>query len=478
MEVAALKLNQKADLLVSYLGDIEDRLLKMSEIKAAADQIETKTQELATTDEKNAQAKQDLEDTTASLSADEKFLMNVKSQCATMDAEWEARQKVRTEEMEAVAKAMEILSGDDAHDLFAKTFNFVQVLETKRRTNKRREQASKLLNLIAKKTGDPKLVTLAMRIRLDAFTKVKKAIDDLVAELIKQQADEVKLKDYCNEALNVNTRTTQDKERTQKTLQATIDDLTMTIESLEESIASQKKQIKEMQFQMQRAGENREKENVEFQEVVATSRATQKLLNQALEVLKGFYNKKAKAAALDQEKDSQTPPGGFKEYKKNKNAGGVTGMIQTIINDAKAEEQETIVAEADAQKSYETFVKDNNGSIEEKSKDIVNKSEEKAKAEEELVKSQETLAGVMTDLQGLSEEAAALHGECDYTLKNFETRQTARMQEIEALKQVKAILSGAKFSNFLQSTKNFKDDSSVVDDDTSQDVDPLNAYIG
>merc|ERR1712216_557346 len=149
-------------------------------------------------------------------------------QCAAMDAEWEARQKTRTEEMEAVAKAMEILSGDDAHDLFAKTFNFVQTLETKRTSNKRREQASKLLSVIAKKFGNPKLVTLALRVRLDAFTKVKKAIDDMVAELVKQQADEVKLKDYCNEALNENTRNTADKDRTKKDLEATIEDLTMT----------------------------------------------------------------------------------------------------------------------------------------------------------------------------------------------------------------------------------------------------------
>ena len=35
-------------------------------------------------------------------------------------------------------------------------------------------------------------------------------------------------------------------------------------------------------------------------------------------------------------------------------------------------------------------------------------------------------------------------------LKNFEIRQTARDQEIEALKQAKAILSGANFSEFLQ----------------------------
>merc|ERR1719160_1770731 len=127
----------------------------------------------------------------------------------------------------------------------------------------------------------------------------------------------------------------------------------MTIDDLASQIDTLKAEIKELQFQFQRAGEDREKENVEFQETVANSRATQKLLKQALEVLKGFY---AKKAALNQ----QTPPGGFKPYKKNKNSGGVMGMIQQIIDETKMEEQETITAEADAQKAYESFVKDTN----------------------------------------------------------------------------------------------------------------------
>jgi len=451
---------------------------KENEIGSGQDQIEAKTQELATTDEKNAQAKQDLEDTEASLAADKKFLENLRAQCSSMDAEWEARSKVRTEEMEAVAKALEILSGDDAHDLFTKTFNFVQKREAQGVQKRRRAKASKLLASVAKKTHNPKLMTLALRVRLDAFTKVKKAIDDMVAELMKQQADEVKLKDYCVEALNENLRNTQDKERTKKSLEETIDDLKMTIQSLTESIDTLKAEIKEMQFQMKRAGEDREKENVEFQTTVADSRATQKLLTQALEVLKGFYDKKAKAAALLQAKDEQTPPPGFKAYKKNESSGGVMGMIQQIIDDAKLEEQDTITAEADAQKAYETFVKDTNASIEEKTKDIVNKSEEKAKAEEELVKSEETLAKTMTDLEGLSQEAADLHGECDFVLKNFEIRQSSRMQEIEALKQVKAILSGAKFANFMQSDAFADDGSSIVDDGSSEETaDPLDAYL-
>jgi len=204
-----------------------------------------------------------------------------------------------------------------------------------------------------------------------------------------------------------------------------------------------------MQVQMKRAGEDREKENKEFQMTVADQRATQKLLTAALNILKGFYAKKA--AALLQQPAGPPPPAGFEGYKKNAAAGGVMGMIQQIINDAKAMEAEVIRSEEDAQKAYEDFVKDTNSSIEAKSKDIVNKSESKAKAEADLVEAKENKEAVMLELEQLANYKAELHSSCDFVMKNFEIRQTARDEEIEALKQAKAILSGAKFEAFLQS---------------------------
>merc|ERR1719388_578912 len=57
---------------------------KNDEISAGTSQVEKKTQELATTDEKNAQSKQDLEDTRATLAADTEFLAEVKEKCAAM----------------------------------------------------------------------------------------------------------------------------------------------------------------------------------------------------------------------------------------------------------------------------------------------------------------------------------------------------------------------------------------------------------
>merc|ERR1719446_454496 len=160
---------------------------------------------------------------------------------------------------------------------------------------------------------------------------------------------------------------TEKKEREKQDLIAKIEDLNLTIKALAEAIETLKSEIAEMQVQLKRAGEDREKENEEFQTTVADQRATQKLLQQALNVLKSFYDKKAKAAALaQQEPAGPPPPPGFKEYRKSSAAGGVMGMIQQIINDAKAMEAEAIKSEEDAQKAYEDFVKDTNNSIEEK----------------------------------------------------------------------------------------------------------------
>merc|ERR1711935_1320438 len=400
--------------------------------------------------EKNAQAKEDVQDTKKSLSADEEFLMMLKEKCSMTDGEWEERQKTRQLEMEACSKALAVLSSDDAHDLFTKTFNPSLLQKESSMHSERRAQASKLLSAVARKVQNPRLATLAVRVRLDAFTRVKKAIDDMVSQLLKEKEDEIKHKDFCVEEFNTNELQTEKKERQKQDLTAKIEDLDNTIKQLTEAIDTLKSEVAEMQVQMKRAGEDREKENKEFQMTVADQRATQKLLTAALNILKGFYAKKAAALLQTGQPAGPPPPPGFEAYKKNAAAGGVMGMIQQIVNDAKAMEAEAIRSEEDAQKAYEDFVKDTNASIEEKSKDIVNKSETKAKAEADLVEAKENKEAVMLELEQLSNYKAELHQSCDFVVKNFEIRQTARDEEIEALKQAKAILSGAKFEAFLQ----------------------------
>ena len=411
---------------------------KEAEIKAGTELKDTKTQEVADTDEKLAQSKQDLEDTRNSLSADQKFLMNLKETCQMTDQEWEERQKSRAEEIKAVSEALAILSSDDAHDTFTKTFNFVQTKSEVSKDRKNRDEASALLFKAAKANGNPRLAALAARVRLDAFTKVKAAIDDMIAALLKEKADEIKHKDFCTEGLNTNERESELKARDIAELEAEISDLTTTIDELTKSIATLESEIAEMQTQLKRAGEDREMENKDFQGTVADQRETKALLKKAYDVLAAVFKKfiQLEAKESKQEPAGPPPPPGFKEYKQSSGSGGVMGMLEQIMRDTETLEAEAIKAESDAQKAYETYVKDTNKSIEEKTRDITNKTEEKASKEADKIAAEEAKETAMNEQQQLMNENADLHKSCDFTLKNFDIRQTARDQEVEALRQI------------------------------------------
>merc|ERR1719409_978201 len=204
------------------------------------------------------------------------------------------------------------------------------------------------------------LATLATRVRLDAFTKVTESIDGMVKDLKKEKADDIKMKDFCVEEINNNERAQELKQRDIEGLDAKIADLTP----------------------LKRAGEDREAENADFQTTVSDQRATQKLLANALNVLKAVFDKKAFVQTKGkQEPAGPPPPPGFKKYEQSSGAGGVMGMIEQVIADAKTLEAEAIQAETDAQKAYEAFVKDTNKSIEEANRSMTNKTEEKATAE-------------------------------------------------------------------------------------------------
>merc|ERR1719265_2664588 len=206
--------------------------------------------------------------------------MMLKEKCSMTDSEWEERQKTRQLEMEACSKALAVLSSDDAHDLFTKTFNPSLLQSESSMHSERRTQASKLLTAVAQKFENPRLATLAVRVRLDAFTRVKKAMDDMVNDL-------------CVAEFNKNEQQTEKKVRAKKDANAKIEDLRQTKKELTEAMDKLKAEVAENQKQLKRAGVDRKQENKEFQMTVADQRATQKLLTAAINILKGFYAKKA-----------------------------------------------------------------------------------------------------------------------------------------------------------------------------------------
>lgn len=407
---------------------------KTEELQADKKQLEAKKEQKAAADLEKSQSKQDMKDTTAALEADSAVSEEVKAKCAAMDTDYEKRGKLRREEQAAVCQTIQVLTADEARENFGKTFSssFLQVSSQ----DSRQTRAAAVLAASGEKL-DARLTTLAMSVKLDTFESVKKAIDEMKADLKKQQAAEVKKKDWCVAELQKTKLETQEKSLTEQQKVAELETVQSKTSQLKAEIQSLEDEVAEMNKQTQLAGQNREKENKEFQTVVTEQRQTQLLLQKAMTSLKKFYVKENEAAFIQAKSDDGEPE--FKDYKEQ-SSFGVLSMLQKLIADAKAMEAEATHAETSAQKDYEAFAKTTTAAIKTKLKEKTTKEKEKGAAESSLVEARQAKDALGTKLDELVTLKRHLHDQCDILMKRFDERQSARSDEMESLTQAKAML--------------------------------------
>lgn len=426
---------------------------KLAEIESAKKAVEEMDVQLADTTEKHVQAAQELEDVEAQLGMDVEFLAKLKKKCSQSDSEYEARVKDRTEEIIAVQETIKILNSDEAFDNFGKTVNTAFLQTSSISANDQRGRSEmQIRQRAAEVLREADLLSLASAAELDAFVKVKEAIDKMVAELKTQQDDEVKQRDWCKDELANNEREMAAADDKKVSLQMKISDLEKTIETLKADIESTKVSIKEAQAQMKKASEIREGENADYQQTVTDHRLTQMILEKALARMQEVYafleNRAQPGAPHIQTSGTHTDPGNgparFTKYEKNAGGSRVVQMIKTIIADSEKTENDAIASEEDSQAAYEIFMKDSNKEIAASLSKINKMSAAVASSKESLSLADSDLKGTVEALEGLYGMKGDLHKSCDFVLKNFDARQEARSAEIEALREAKAILSGSK----------------------------------
>lgn len=441
---AALSDEQKAE-AAEAANFAELRAAKTEEIENAEKAAERKEDELATTNNALANAKEELTQVEASLSEDQKFLLNLKTTCKDATANFEERTSTRQAEIQAVAETIGILTADQARDTFKDTYSLAQISSKHRAESQLRRRAANVLRQAAAKRRLPELSIMATSVELDAFTRVKEAIDNMVAMLKKQQKDEVATSDYCKASIQKNEMDTAKVTSEKEVEEQKIESLSSNIETIADDISKAKAEIASLQLALQRATEDRVKESEEFQKTVADQRATVGILKQAMERLAEFYDKEdlMQLGSHGRQAQKQTPPVVQKEYSANKASVGVMQMMEKLIYQAKDMEKEATKGEQEAQSAYEGLVATTDGSVSALMKEVVTMSSNLADSKQEKATTEGDLKDTNAELAGLEKYNANLHGECDYVLKNFDARQMARQQEVEALLQAKAILSGA-----------------------------------
>merc|ERR1719263_1314130 len=162
-------------------------------------------------------------------------------------------------------------------------------------------------------------------------------------------------------------------------------------------------------------------------------------------------------ASMRADKDAPPPPPEtFGAYeKKSEESGGVLAMMDLLVKELEKEMTEATAEEKNAQEDYEKFMADSSEKRAQDSKSITDKDAAKAEMETSLQALQDTKASNENELAATLEYIQGLHSDCDFLLKYYQVRKDARAGEVDALKNAKAVLSGADYS-LLQIGQNIK----------------------
>jgi len=458
---------------------------KKKELDTNTAAIESKLERVGQVSLDIVEMKEDLDDTAKALAEDKKFLAELEKGCATKEAEWDERCKIRADELLALSDTIKILNDDDALDLFKKTLPTPSFIQVQDRSRNLRNKALVMLQGARASTKLPRVqldfIALALRDQnTGPFDKVIGMIDEMVAILAEEQTADDDKKAYCEAELDKTEDSKKSLERKVDDLGAALEDTKGMIGTLTEEIAALVDGIAALDKAVAEATENRKAENVAYKELMAADTAAEQLLSMASNRLAKFYTPKlyvppaktelsaeqriavsmgseaapteppmlAQVRQHDMESVAPPPPpetwGAYK--KKGEEHGGVVAMLNMLKADLEKEMQSATVEEKDAQAEYETLMAESAEKRTTDSKVLAEKESSKADLESQALKLKEEETATMKEVLGAAETLKNLHLECDWLVSNFEVRKQARAGEVDALKKAKAVLSGADYS--------------------------------
>merc|ERR1719265_849419 len=317
------------------------------------------------------------------------------------------------------------------------------------------------------------------------FSVIFKMIDDMVAVLKKEAKDDRDQKDFCVAELD---KTEREKEGTDDKLSnigASIEELTGDLDTISQGIADLIAGIAALDKDVAVATEQRKEEHEDYAVNVQMQEVAIEIVGKAKNRLNKFYNPSAYkappkkemsmeeklaaggASALVQTEtqfdapemsdvsliqvrmhDNVAPPEAPESFSggepaKNEMSGGVLALMDMMVADLKAAAQEAKFTEKTAQKEYVELMEESQEKRAADQKTIVDQSGAKAQTEAAITEAKENQQLSLDEQANVVKTLQELHGQCDFLLKNFEMRLSARETEIEGLQNAKAVLAGA-----------------------------------
>jgi len=453
-------------------------------IENAEKEIEAKTVEKEQKSEKSASNKKQLSATVADKAENEKLLKSTETECSEKKLSFAEKQKLRKEELEAIAKAIEILSSDDVSGNADKYLSLAQsqkstaLVQGGSRNQGIRRQIHDFLAAEGARKHSKGLTLLAQQISADPFAKVKKLIDDMITRLLEEAEEDAKHEGFCDKEMGKSKITRNKLTEDIDGLEAAIEEGKATIQKLADDTATLTKEVEELVKSMAEATDLRTKEKATNKVTVKDAQAAQKAVAAATAVLKDFYEKAATATALMQAKTPNPRQWGLKtgvkmgtdewnalanpNFKGTVDKGhkedmqtfgesydgqqdeakyGILALLEVVQSDFANLEADTTAAEEAAQKAYEDFMAESKKNQAVKEKKIEMNTADKAAAETKLQEDIADLKSTQDELLAAERYYKKLVPQCVDQGMTWEERVKARESEIASLKEALSILS-------------------------------------
>merc|ERR1719162_384669 len=390
----------------------------------------------------SAAAKGELTDTKADLAEDQTTLKDMKATFTAKSDTFKANQAVRKQELEAIGKAIEIISNPNVSGSYGKHISFVQAAKTtflqmrsvRSRVSARQMGVAQFLARKASLLSSEALKNLASQVQSNPFDKVVQMIKDLVAKLKEEAAAEAEHKAWCDEQLKANKLKREKKTSKVNKLTATVDSLTESIKSMGAKIATLSKEQADLAEAISQATTQRQREKATNTDTMKDAKAGEAATKAALVVLKEFY---ASQGSFLQHR--QAPE--MAAYKGMSSAkGGVVGMLEVITSDFARLFADTKASETAAAQEYDGFMADAKSSkktkhdLEFKTKLQKDQTEfDKGGLTKDLKFTQEELDKALAYQEHLKPVCLEVH-------VSYEERVARRKEEIAALNEAYSIL--------------------------------------
>eukprot|EP00401_Gymnodinium_catenatum_P036759 CAMPEP_0117499664 /NCGR_PEP_ID=MMETSP0784-20121206/22363_1 /TAXON_ID=39447 /ORGANISM="" /LENGTH=748 /DNA_ID=CAMNT_0005294821 /DNA_START=92 /DNA_END=2333 /DNA_ORIENTATION=+ len=424
---------------------------KRAELKTLQATLDQHTLDKATKTKQEAEAKRDLDEERAQLEADEKLFADTKKGCQEKASFWADRSRLRTEELQGMRKAIEILSSPLAQRTFLNaTTTFLQLSDG---VGAGMNKVATRLHALATKFQSVRLARIAAEFQAGGhFDKVIEAIDQMMTVLRKEEQDDIAHRDRCQGSTNKNANDMEDLEHDISKANGTLDrmadeetDLLKRIDALLAEIKATKKDMADILAL-------RNKAYAEFAQALKDDMDAVALLDNAIVVLTKFYKTNRIPLALvrqpsytvDIDKAPKTSWTGGDYGGRMSESSGIIAILSMIKEDLVKEIKVARAEDTAAQRDYETERSSLKAALDAHVATKTAKEGELAELQAKILATKEFRAQRGADLSGQEKLSAALYQDCSWVDTHFRSRRDKRKKEMEGLTDAKNYLAGVE----------------------------------